>query len=540
MSGRSSAFPGGRLFGSLFLGGFECSTHLTPEGHRHDVIAATQHDRLAAEDYARCRAAGILSLRDAARWPVIDRKGRLDLSSVRALARLAREQDITIIWDLLHYGYPDDLDPRSDRFGDQLVDRFVTYAAACARAIRAENDAPGWYTPVNEISYTAWAAGDVGIMAPFWHGRGFEYKHVLVDASIRAFNAIRTIDPDARTLTAEPLVRLHVHRDVTDPEERERLQRDADDFNVRVVSEAYDMLGGRVAPHLGGTREHLGVVGVNYYEGNQWTIATPALPQHFLGREDPTWLPLSAILAELSERYGGPIVISETGSSGEKRVGWIRHLTDEAAAAIARGVDLQGICLYPIVTSPDWNDPTAFFEGGLWDIEPQPDGTLERVIVPEVAEALRESQLRLSPDAPVIDLAPAAPAVAPQPRLVFAKLAELARFSPDGFVCIPVLAGEALVADVYCFEPGKSVAAHRHADTEHVLTTVSGVCDVRVGDTWVILNEGESLLVPAGLYHGIHNASTERALVYQVSSPKPWDARFHGPRPSDIVVAPSS
>ena len=111
---------------------------------------------------------------------------------------------------------------------------------------------------------------------------------MLVDASIRAFNAIRTIDPDARTLTAEPLVRLHVHRDVTDPEERERLQRDADDFNVRVVSEAYDMLCGRVAPHLGGTRDHLGVVGVNYYEGNQWTIATPELPQHFLGREDPS------------------------------------------------------------------------------------------------------------------------------------------------------------------------------------------------------------------------------------------------------------
>ena len=192
------------------------------------------------------------------------------------------------------------------------------------------------------------------------------------------------------------------------------------------------------------------------------------------------------------------------------------------------------------MTSPDWNDPTAFFEGGLWDVEPQPDGTLLRVIVPEVAEALREAQLRLSPDAPVIDLAPAAPAAAPEPPLLFAKLAELARFSPDGFVCIPVFAGEALVADVYCFEPGKSVAAHRHADTEHVLTTVSGACDVRVGDTWVILQEGESLLVPAGLYHGIHNASTERALVYQVSSPKPWDARFHGPRPSDIGAAASS
>nr|MBA2758031.1 hypothetical protein [Chloroflexota bacterium] len=43
-----------RLFGSFFIGGFECSTHLTLEGRRMDVIAESQHDRFAAEDYARC------------------------------------------------------------------------------------------------------------------------------------------------------------------------------------------------------------------------------------------------------------------------------------------------------------------------------------------------------------------------------------------------------------------------------------------------------------------------------------------------------
>ena len=206
--------------------------HLTPEGHRHDVIAATQHDRLAAEDYARCRVAGILSVRDAARWPVIDRGGRLDLSSVRRLARTGREQGITIIWDLLHYGYPDDLDATSDHFREPLVERFVDYAAACARAIRSENDAPGWFTPVNEISYTAWAAGDVAIMAPFWHGRGWEYKHLLVEASISAFDAIRRIDPRrahprgrAAGAVARPPRRHRSRRARPTPGRRRRLQR---------------------------------------------------------------------------------------------------------------------------------------------------------------------------------------------------------------------------------------------------------------------------------------------------------------------------
>lgn len=528
-----SARPGA-LFGSLFLGGFECANHLTLDGHRMDVIAATQHDRLAAEDYVRCRSVGIRAVREAARWPIADRGRGVDTSEVRRLARLGREHGLTLIWDLFHYGYPDDLDPSAERFGDDLVDRFTTFAAAVARVVFEETGGGGWYTPVNEISYTAWSAGDVGILSPFWHGRGWEYKVLLVRASIAAFDAIRSIDPAARTMSAEPLVRLHVHPGVTDTAERERLEAEAEDFNHRVVSEAYDMLAGRVAPELGGSRDHLGVVGVNYYEGNQWTIPTPAHPQHFLGREEPAWLPLRDLLWELRDRYGGPIAISETGSTSRSRPGWIRHLAEEAAGAIRAGVDLQGICLYPIVTSPDWNDQAAFFDGGLWDVEPQPDGSLERVLEPDVAAAFAEAQRSLDPTSVTGALETVREPATPDPDLLFAKMVESARFSPDGFVTMPLFAGESVVGDIYCLEPGKSVAAHRHAETEHVLTTIRGSADVRIGDRWVILREGEAVLVPRRVYHGIHNAATERLIVQQISSPKPWDGRFGGPRPSDV------
>jgi quercetin dioxygenase-like cupin family protein len=533
-SGASAATPTKRLFGSLFLGGFECSNHLTPDGHRMDLIAATQHDRFAAEDYARCRAVGIRAVRESARWPIAEVAGGVNLTEVRRLARLGREYGLTQIWDLLHYGYPADLDAGKDDFGDRLVDRLQNFAAGVARAVRDEIDGPGWYTPVNEISYTAWAGGDVGIISPFWHGRGWDYKVLLVRAAIAAFDAIRSVDPTARVLTAEPLVRLHVHPGVEDDEERRRLQRDADDFNQRVVSEAYDMLAGRVAPELGGSRDHLGVVGVNYYEGNQWTIPTPTLPQHFLGRDETAWLALRDLLRELSDRYGGPVVISETGSTGTSRPAWLRHLVAEAEGAIAQGVDVQGICLYPIVTSPDWNDPAAFFDGGLWDVVPQADGSLERVLEPLVAMALQDAQLRLDPGNVTGALEGLPPSVEPELPVEFGKLLELARFSPDGFVCVPVLAGEAVAVDLYCFEPGKSVAAHRHHATEHVLTAIQGQGDVRVGDRWFILAEGETVLVPSGVKHGIHNPTTDRLLVQQVSSPKPWDARFGGPRPSDV------
>src|SRR5438105_6499226 len=137
----------GTLFGSLFLGGIECANHGTPEGHRMDVIAATQHDRFAADDYARCRSVGIRAVREAARWPIADRAGRIDVTEVRRLARLGREHGLTLIWDLFHYGYPDDLDPASDGFADAFHDRFRDFAAAVGRVVQAETDGPTWYTP---------------------------------------------------------------------------------------------------------------------------------------------------------------------------------------------------------------------------------------------------------------------------------------------------------------------------------------------------------------------------------------------------------
>src|SRR5450759_2874490 len=139
-----------RLFGSFFLGGFECSTHLTVEGHRLDVVAATQHDVLAREDYGLCRDIGIKAVRESARWPFIDRSGVLDLNSVRKLACIGREEGMTLIWDLMHYGYPDDLDP----FSGEFIRRFAAFAGAVARVVRdAAAGGATYYTPINEISY---------------------------------------------------------------------------------------------------------------------------------------------------------------------------------------------------------------------------------------------------------------------------------------------------------------------------------------------------------------------------------------------------
>src|SRR5215217_2585611 len=68
--------------------------------------------------------------RPARGWPLIDRTGLLDLDGVRELARIGREEGIAQIWDLMHYGYPDDLDPFTPAFRE----RFVAYARAVAQS----------------------------------------------------------------------------------------------------------------------------------------------------------------------------------------------------------------------------------------------------------------------------------------------------------------------------------------------------------------------------------------------------------------------
>jgi quercetin dioxygenase-like cupin family protein len=517
-----------RLFGSFFLGGFECSTHLTVEGHRLDVVAATQHDVLAREDYGLCRDIGIKAVRESARWPFIDRSGVLDLNSVRKLACIGREEGMTLIWDLMHYGYPDDLDP----FSNDFTERFAAYARAAASVVREETEGEMWFTPINEISYSAWAAGEVGYMAPFAKGRGPDYKRALVRAAIVGTNAIWEIDPGAHILTVDPLVHIHA------PAGRPDLKPEAEHFNARVVTEAFDMLCGHIEPELGGSRAHLGVVGFNYYAGNQWTIGTPDVPQRFLGWDDPEWIPLSDLLVGFQERYGGPLMLAESGSSSDGRAIWLEHLTEEVQRALELGVDLQGICLYPIVSSPDWEDPTAFFDGGIFDVAPQSDGTLMRILSQTVAEALRNAQAVLDPQNLPAEALAYQDAGDPEGISGFAQPLESVRFKPDNFSCQTLVVGDHLTLEVYGFEPGGSLPAHRHAATEHVLTVLLGRANVRVGRSWINLRQGESVLVAAGLYHGIHNYAAERLVMQQVSSPKPWDARFSGLHPKKAGVEP--
>jgi beta-glucosidase/6-phospho-beta-glucosidase/beta-galactosidase len=374
------------LFQSFWLGGFESACHVTRGGVRLDMLAMTGHDRFVAEDYARLAGMGLSTVRDTVRWHRVETSpGHYDFSSLEPYVRAARSQGVEVIWDFLHYGWPDGL----DLFSAAFVDRFARFCGATARYLRDHGDAPLFITPINEISFLAWAAGDAGWFFPFANGRGADVKRQLVRAWIAGGEAIRAVDARARIVSVEPLIHTVPPRGSDDAHGLAAGQRNSQ-------WEAWEMMTGAQQPELGGHPRYLDIVGVNFYHDNQWEVpGGRKIAWHILPR-DPRWLPFHQLLAEAYERYRRPMLIAETSHVGVGRAEWLREMTDEVLLALEAGVPLEGICLYPIVDRFEWEDPTHWHNSGLWDFDRQPDGTLRRVLNAPYAAELRRSQLRLA------------------------------------------------------------------------------------------------------------------------------------------------
>lgn len=369
------------LFQSFWQGGFESSCHITRAGTRLDMLAATQHDAQADDDYARLRSVGLRTARDGVRWHLIDRGGgRYDFSSLAPMAEAARRHNVQIVWDLCHYGWPDDVDV----FAPDFIARFARFCRAVASFLADHSSAVPFYVPVNEISFLTIGASDEAIIHPFAHGRSVEIKRQLVRAAIAGMEAVWSVDGRARFVHAEPLIHVVAPRDRPHLADEARAYRESQ-------FEAWDMIAGRTDPELGGDARFLDIVGVNFYHSGQWELDGERLHWHIHPR-DERWSPLSHLLQEVWERYRRPLVVSETSHFGAGRARWLREIAGEARRALDWGVTLEGVCLYPILDRPDWDIPGHWHNSGLWDLLPESDGTLRRVLHAEYAAELHQAQ----------------------------------------------------------------------------------------------------------------------------------------------------
>lgn len=364
------------LFDGFFLGGFECSRHRLEDGHRVDLLASTRHEALASGDYARLRDVGVTACREGVSWVDVEAvPGQFDFSRVASRLEAARAHRVEVIWDLMRFAWPDDV----DLFSTEFPARFRRYARAFARWYRDSTDQRAFIAPIDDISTLAWAGGEVRAMNPFELGRGVELKAQLVRATLEAIAAIRALLPSARFVQPEPLVRV-----VADPRQPRTWQRAQNDELSQY--QTWDMLSGRVWPSLGGSPEALDLLGLGYHPDSQYTLdGTPVV------RGDPRYQPFSTMLLEVAARYGRSVLVTETGAEGAGRPAWLAYVADQCAQALRQGCPLHGVTLYPAVDHPGWMGD-GLGENGLWS---PPDAEGHRAPCGPVLQELKRQTPRL-------------------------------------------------------------------------------------------------------------------------------------------------
>ena len=374
------------IFPTFFLSGFECSTFLWKDRGRRDLTAELQHYSHADEDYRMLAELGIAVAREGIAWPLVDRGGALDFSCLEPFLQAQRRHNVLPIWDLCHYGYPEDLDPLSDAF----VVRFAAYARAAARHVAGHaHHGPLLFTPMNEPTFWGYMGGHWAWCAPF--GRDVDYRRrftlALARADIAAVKAIRQDFPDARMVHIDPLIWVVPPRDR--PDLAEAAHRESyDDAYL-----AWDAIAGLRFPELGGSPEIIDILGFNNYSFGQMEYREEG-PHAALDPGDDRIRPLCDLVEEAWAKFRRPCIIAETSGLKGGRPDWLNDVATESLAAVRRGVDLQGICLFPAVDMQDWHKP-EWLHNGIADVEILANGSMMRTPYPPYVDALKRWQEKL-------------------------------------------------------------------------------------------------------------------------------------------------
>lgn len=375
-------------FHSFWMAGYECTDKQNCFGNRVDFLSITGHLEKLEGDYRLLSYFDISTVREGIRWSQVEKTPyQYDWSSVKAMIEVAKENGIQQIWDICHFGFPDDLTPMHPMFAR----RFSELCRAFVRFYRSvDPEGVLIVTPFNEVSFLSWLGGDVGGTSPYCRGQGWDVKYRLMKAYIEGIEALKQEDSSIRIMVTEPLVNMVPKFGATPDQLIDAARMHEDQFQV------LDMLGGKICPELRGKPEYIDIVGCNYYFNNQWIAGTGEFLPWLNENADPRWLSLSNLLKQLHARYQRPIVLSETSHPQEDRPLWLKFITEQCCIAIEQGVPLWGVCWYPAIDRPDWDHLEQWHHAGLWDVN-LTDGNLTRVLHEPTAAALIHAQTRIKP-----------------------------------------------------------------------------------------------------------------------------------------------
>lgn len=376
-----------------------------------DEYVLMQHDRFWEQDLALVAESGATMLRWGIPWYLVNpRPGTWDWEWLDRVVDRLEEHGVALIADLVHYGTP--LWLEGEFAHPDYPQRVAEYGAAVAERYAGRIPA---YTPVNEPLLNTMYCGEFGHWPPYLTGdRGFvTVLRALTRGIVETQSAIAAADPRTDFVHVEASFRFDGDLDAH-PQTVEHLRHRA--YIVQ------DLVMGRVgpahplAPYLlehGFTEDDLewartniaepDVVGVNYYPQHSTELFEAGVvrgggPGDLRPRRDAGTEGLKDVLRTFAARYDKPVFLTETGYTGtvDERITWL----DASVAAVeelrTEGVDIVGYTWWCLTDMVEWTyrygdgDPMDYrLRMGLWALEPDASGALQRVRTP-VADRFAE------------------------------------------------------------------------------------------------------------------------------------------------------
>lgn len=375
-------------FHSFWMAGYECTDKLNCFGDRVDFLTVTGHLDKMEEDYQNLSFLQIKTVREGIRWSKVEYAPyKYNWTDVEKMIHTGKENGIQQVWDLCHFGFPDDLTPLHPMFAR----RFAAMCRAFVQFYRSiDPEGTIIVTPINEVSFLSWLGGDVCGTSPYCKSQGWEVKYKLMKAYIEGITALKEVDASVRIMPTEPLVNMVPPVGATADQIEEARQMHEQQYQV------YDMLCGKACPELGGRPEYLDILGCNFYYNNQWIAGLGQFLEWRNLDKDPRWRPLSSLMEELYLRYKRPVVLSETSHPHEDRPVWMEYVANECCRLLQKNIPLWGLCWYPILDRPDWDHLYPWHHAGIWDVD-RSNENLERILHEPTATAFIEAQAKLKP-----------------------------------------------------------------------------------------------------------------------------------------------
>ena len=374
-------------FKSFWMAGYECTDHVNAFGIRVDLINLTGHLQLIDTDYKNLSPFNIRTVREGIRWSKVETiPYQYDWSAVGDMIQTGKDNNIQQVWDLCHFGYPDNLSP----FDPEFTNRFVALCKAFVQFYRSIDAVSTLIiTPINEVSFLSWLGGDAKGTVPFCNNRGWDVKYNLMKAYIKGIDALKVADPLVRILTTEPLINIVPCLNANTEEIENASAMHEEQFQVT------EILCGRLCPELGGKPGYLDILGYNFYYNNQWIAAPHQFLDWKIGELNPKYIPLHQLLITAYKKYNRPFALTETSHPKEDRPLWIKMIERESLKLLETSLPFWGICWYPMVNRPDWDYPKNWHYAGIWDDVYEKDSSV-RILHEPSATALLEAQRNLN------------------------------------------------------------------------------------------------------------------------------------------------